>query len=74
MSMLAVPIIAVLALALSFLSIVAILVLSARYKAILGVAQSQSQANELLITSLQSAHEQLQVEYANLAAKHEQSF
>jgi len=71
--MLAVPIIAVFALALSLICFIIILLTFARYKVKLAVMESQSQATELLVANLQSAHEQLQLDIKSLLTKHEQA-
>lgn len=71
--MLAVPIIAVLALALSLICWVVVLVISARHKIRIAVIESQSQATELLIANLQSAYEQLQLDNKKLLTIHEQA-
>lgn len=73
MSMLAIPIIAVLALALSLICMIIILVIANRYKVKIAVVESQFQAAELLIVNLQSAHEELQLKCDNLLTTHEQS-
>ncbi len=73
MSMLAVPIIAVLALVLSLICFILLLLSSARHKVRIAVVESQSQATELLIANLQSAHEQLQLDIEKLSKKHEQA-
>lgn len=62
MSILAVPIIAVLALVMSFICLILLLIKSAQHKVKISVVESQLQANELLIANLQSAHEQLKQE------------
>ncbi len=71
--MLAVPIIAVLALALSLICLLVVLVISGRHKIRIAVVESQSQATELLIANLQSAYEQLQLDNKKLLTKHEQT-
>ena len=71
--MLAVPIIAVLALVLALLCFIIALVISARLKVRIAVIESQSQAVELLIVNLQSAHEQLQLDIDDMTIKHEQA-
>jgi len=70
--MLAVPIIAVLALALSLIFFIILLLISARHKIRIAVVELQSQATELLIANLQSAYEQLQLDNKKLLTKHEQ--
>ena len=72
MSMLAVPIIAVLALVLSIICIVALLIISTRHKVKLSVFESQSQVNEQLLTNLQSDNDKLHSDIDELLSKHEQ--
>jgi len=73
MSMLAVPIIAMLALALSLIFFIIVLIISTRHKIRITVVESQFQATELLIANLQSAYEQLQLDNKNLLIKHEKA-
>ena len=73
MSMLAVPIISVLALVLSLVCLIIIILLSSRNKVNFAVLESQSQAFELLIANLQSANEQLQRDLESTKTKHEQA-
>jgi len=70
--MLAVPIISVLSLVLSLLCLLSLLLMASRHKVKAAVAYSQVQANELLITNLQSTHEQLKVDFESLLTKHEE--
>lgn len=72
MSMLAVPIIAVLALAISIICIVVLLIISTRHKVKLSVFESQSQVNEQLLTNLQSENDKLHSDINELLSKHEQ--
>lgn len=72
MSLLAVPIIAVLALVLSIICIILVLIISARYKVRIAVIESQYQANELLITNLQTVHDKFQQDIESLLTQHEQ--
>ncbi|MDP7591803.1 MAG: DUF2802 domain-containing protein [Litorilituus sp.] len=72
MSMLAVPMISILALTLSLLCISAIFVISARHKVKLSVLESQSQVNEQLLFDLQSTNDKLGAEIKLLLTKHEQ--
>ncbi len=71
--MLAVPIIAVLALVLCLICFILILLSASRYKVRIAVVESQSQAIELLIANLQSAHEQLQLDIDRQSTKYEQA-
>ena len=59
MSLLAVPIIAVVALFLSILCLVVVLILSIKHKAQLTMLGSQYQAQELILNNLQRVNEQL---------------
>lgn len=72
MSMLAVPIIAVLALALSVICIAALFIISTKHKVKLSVYESQSQVNEQLIASLQFANDKLRADIDELLSQHEQ--
>lgn len=73
MSLLAVPIISVLALILSVLLFIIILVLSVKYKAQLTMLVSQYQSQELILNNLQGLNEQLQFEVENLHKKGEKT-
>ena len=73
MSLLAVPIISVLALILSVLLLIVILVLSVKYKAQLTMLVSQCQSQELILNNLQELNEQLQFEVDNLHKKGEKT-
>jgi len=70
--MLAVPIIAVLALALSVICVIALFVISTKHKVKLSVFESQSQVNEQLLASLQSANDKLRADINELSTQHEQ--
>jgi len=59
MSLLAIPIIAVIALALSVFCLVAIFILVTRHRALMSVYTSQLQAQELLINSIQATNDKL---------------
>jgi len=71
--MLAVPIIAVLSLVLNLICLVVLFLMVSRQKVRAAVADSQVQANELVITNLQYAHEKLSAAHQSLAIKHEQT-
>jgi len=73
MSLLAVPIIATVALVMSILCLVIIFVLLTRYKAKLAVYESQSQTHELLVNSLQSTNDNLNVTVHELSIQQEKS-
>ena len=73
MSLLAVPIIAAVALFISILSFVIIFVLLARYKAKLAIYESQSQTHDLLVNSLQSANDNLNITVHELSIQQEKS-
>jgi len=73
MSLLAVPIIATVALIISVLCLVTLFIIVARYKAKFSVFESQSQAHELLIASLQSANDNLNLAVGELSIQQEQS-
>jgi uncharacterized protein HemX len=73
MSLLAVPIIAVVALIISVLSLVIIFFLLTRYKTKLAVYTSQFQAQELLISSLQSDNDKINVALSELSKRHDKS-
>ena len=73
MSLLAVPIIAVVALVISILCLVSLFVLLTRYKAKLAVYESQYQTNELLVNSLQSANDNLNITVHELSIQQEKS-
>ncbi len=74
MSLLAVPIIAVIALVVSILCLVLIFVLLTKYKATLAVYESQFQAHDLLVNSLQSANDNLNLTINELSNQQEKSF
>jgi len=71
MSLLAVPIISVVALIVSVLCLVIISILVTRYKTKLAVYESQYQAQELLVNNLQLLNDKLNVDVNNLAIEHE---
>ncbi len=73
MSLFAVPIIAVSALIISVLCLVALLLLLARHKAKLDVYTAQFQTQELLVSNLQSANDDLNSAVNELSLKHEQA-
>jgi predicted ribonuclease YlaK len=73
MSLLAVPIIALVALVLSILCLVIIFVLITRYKAKLAVYESQSQTHELLVNSVQLANDNLNLALRELSIQQEES-
>jgi len=73
MSLLAVPIIALIALIISVLCLVILFVLLTRYKAKLAVCESQSQANELLINNLQLANDKFNLAIHELSIQQEKS-
>jgi TolA-binding protein len=66
MSLLAVPIIAVMALVLSVLCLIFVLILSIKHKAQLTLLGSQYQAQELILNNLQRVNEQLDVDIGKL--------
>lgn len=73
MSLLAVPIIAVVALIASMLCLGIIAILITRYKAKLAVFISQHQAQEILVNSLQSDNEKINVAVNKLSSLHDKS-
>lgn len=73
MSLLAVPIIAVVALIASMLCLGIILILITRYKTKLAVFISQHQAQEILVNSLQSDNEKINVAVNRLSSLHDKS-
>jgi len=73
MSLLAVPIIALIALVISVLCLVIIFVILTRYKAKLAVYESQSQAHELLVNSLQLANDNVNLAVNELSIQQEKS-
>ena len=73
MSLLAVPIIAVVALFVSVLCLVTIFVLLMRHRAKLAVYESQSQAQELLANSLQLGNESLSLTVHELSIQQEKA-
>jgi peptidoglycan hydrolase CwlO-like protein len=72
MSLLALPIIAVVALILSVLCLVVVLILSMRHKAQVTLLGSQYQAQELILNNLQRVNEQLNVDIGKLHKQDEQ--
>lgn len=72
MSLLAVPIIAVVALVLSVLCLVVVFISSIRHKAQISILVSQYQAQELIINNLQRVNEQLQLDVDKLLRQDEQ--
>ena len=73
MSLLAVPIIALIALVISVLCLVIIFVILTRYKAKLAVYESQSQTHELLVNSLQLANDNVNLAVNELSIQQEKS-
>jgi len=73
MSLLAVPIIAVVALIASMLCLGIIFILITRYKAKLAVFISQHQAQEILVSSLQSDNEKINATVNKLSNLHDKS-
>jgi len=73
MSLLAIPIIAVVTLIASVLCFVIVFSSLTRYKTKLAVYSSQYQAQELLVSSLQSAHDNLSVIVNELSIQHHKS-
>jgi len=71
MSLLAVPIISVVALIASVMCFVIIFILVTRYKTKLAVYESQYQAQELLVNNLQLLNDKLTLDVNNLAIEHE---
>ncbi|WP_114325216.1 DUF2802 domain-containing protein [Candidatus Colwellia aromaticivorans] len=72
MSLLAVPIIAVVALVASVLSLVVIFILSVRHKAQLTLLTSQYQAQELILNNIQRTNEKLHFDIDKLQQQYEQ--
>lgn len=72
MSLLAVPIISVVALIASTLCLVILFIMITRYKAKLAVYESQYQAQELLVNNLQLSCDKLTLDLNNLSIQHEQ--
>lgn len=72
MSLLAVPIISVVAFVASILCLIVLLILSVRHKAQLTMLASQYQAQELILNNLQRLNEQLHFEIDKLQRKDEQ--
>jgi len=72
MSLLALPIIAVVALVLSVLCLVVIFILTVRHKAQISMLVSQYQAQELIINNFQRVNEQLQLDVDKLLRQDEQ--
>jgi peptidoglycan hydrolase CwlO-like protein len=66
MSLLALPIIAVMALFISVLCLVVVLILSIRHKAQVTLLGSQYQAQELILNNIQRVNEQLHVDIGKL--------
>ena len=73
MSLLAVPIIAVVALIISLMCLVIVFISLSRHKTKQAVYESQSQAQELLINSLQMSNDNLNLVLNNYSMNHEQS-
>lgn len=73
MSLLAIPIVAVVALITSILCLVIIFILLTRYKSKLAVYTSQYQAQELLITSLQTDNDKINLAVNELSILHDKS-
>lgn len=73
MSLLAVPIIAVVALVCSILSFVTLLIKHTKDKARFAMLESQWQANELLLNNFQSFNNTLQTDFKCLQENHEQA-
>ena len=73
MSLLAVPIIAVVALIVSMLCLGIIFILRTRYKTKLAVYISQHQAQEILVNSLQSDNEKINLAVNKLSSLHDKS-
>lgn len=72
MSLLAVPIIAVVALIVSILCLVGVIFLSIRHKAKLTILASQYQTQELILNNLQRVNEQLHFEIEKLQKQYDQ--
>ncbi|WP_159818399.1 DUF2802 domain-containing protein [Colwellia sp. 20A7] len=73
MSLLAVPIIAVVALIISILCLVIIFILITRHGTKFAVYESQAQTHELLVNSLQSANDNLNATVRDLSLQQEKS-
>jgi len=73
MSLLAVPIIAIIALIISVLCLVTLFILLTRHRVKFAVYESQSQTHELLVNSLQSANDNLNLAVHELSIKQEKS-
>jgi len=73
MSLLAVPIIAIIALLISVLCLVIIFVLLTRHRTKFAVYESQSQTHELLVNNLQSANDNLNLAVHDLSIQQEKS-
>tara|TARA_R110001592_G_scaffold2519_2_gene14736 strand:+ start:5145 stop:5612 length:468 start_codon:yes stop_codon:yes gene_type:complete len=73
MSLLAVPIIAIVALVISILCFVILFVLLTKHKAKFAVYESQTQTHELLVNSLQSANDNLNLAVHELSIQQEKS-
>ena len=74
MSLLALPIIAVVALFFSTLCLVIIFILVTRHKTKMALYSSQLQAQELLISNMQSAYEKINSAINNMSLQQENSF
>ena len=74
MSLLAVPIIAFVAFTISVLCLIILFVVITRHRAKLAVYESQVQTQELLLNSLQSAHDHLKSVVRDLSEQQEQAF
>lgn len=72
MSLLALPIIAVVALVVSILCLVVVVFLSIRHKAKVTMLASQYQAQELILNNLQRVNEQLKFDLEKLQRQYEQ--
>lgn len=73
MSLLAVPIITIVALIISIICLVAIFILVAKHKSKFAVYESQIQAHELLVNNLQSANEGLNLALDRLSIQQEKA-
>jgi len=71
MSLLALPVIAIVALVCAFLSLVILFVINARVKVRFILLESQWQASELLLNNLQSTNDTLQKDIKSLQEKHD---
>jgi len=73
MSLLAVPIISVVALIISILCLIIFFILMTRYKTKLAVYESQSQTQELLVNNLQLSCDNVNLALNNLSIEYEKS-